>query len=111
MGHLVKSATGSSVTYLIGQKGNRVLLDTMTEAGIAQPLDERTFKLTAYPTAEMIKPLIFKHKQTGGKGGSRPQRSGQGRGGGKAAPDNGQAVEASNDAASAQQHEEEYSNS
>jgi len=81
LGHLVKSATGLSVTQLIGQKGNRLLIDKLIEDGYAEAVDQRTFRMLKHFDADAVVSLIKSGEQQRRSGGAAGRSSGGGRGG------------------------------
>ena len=68
LAQMVKSTTGHAISNLIGNRGNRMLLDALSEAKQLEVIDTQHFKLLELPDKQIIADLIAKRH---GKGGSQ----------------------------------------
>ncbi len=76
LAQMVKSTTGHAISNLIGNRGNRQLLDALQDKGQLEVIDNQHFKLLEQPDRDVIAELI-------GKKQHRRSRRGGGKGRGK----------------------------
>lgn len=73
LAQMVKSTTGHAISNLIGNRGNRQLLDALQDKGQLEVIDNQHFKLLEQPDRDVIAELIGKNqhrrsRRGGGKG-------------------------------------------